>query len=64
MSNYKAELVRQNIVTRTDLMKLYHPPVRKSQLPSRDPFQMRKIVPRPESMSNLHNPGMNGTTGT
>lgn len=30
MSNYKAELVRHNIVTRTDLMKLYHPPVRKS----------------------------------
>lgn len=28
--NYKAELVRHNIVTRTDLMKLYHPPLKKS----------------------------------
>ena len=30
LSNYKAELVRHNIVTRTDLMKLYHPPLKKS----------------------------------
>ena len=41
LSNYKAELVRHNIVTRTDLMKLYHPPLKKSQLPHKDPFLMR-----------------------
>ena len=28
--NYKAELVRCNVVTRTDLIKLYHPPLKKS----------------------------------
>ena len=49
LSNYKAELVRHNIVTRTDLMKLYHPPLKKSQLPHKDPFLMRQIVPRPGS---------------
>ena len=49
LSNYKAELVRHNIITRTDLMKLYHPPLKKSQLPHKDPFLMRQIVPRPGS---------------
>ena len=53
LSNYKAELVRHNIVTRTDLMKLYHPPLKKSQMPHKDPFLTRQIVPRPESMNDL-----------
>lgn len=30
VSNYKAELVRHNIVTRTDLIKLYQLPLKKS----------------------------------
>ena len=53
MSNYKAELVRHNIVTRTDLMKLYHPPIRKAALPSKDPFLMRQIVPKTDSKADL-----------
>lgn len=53
MSNYKAELVRHNIVTRTDLMKLYHPPIRKAALPSKDPFLMRQIVPKTDSNADL-----------
>lgn len=48
--NYKAELVRCNVVTRTDLIKLYHPPLKKSQMPHRDPFVNRSIVPGPTSM--------------
>mmetsp|Transcript_23365 Transcript_23365/g.28979 ORF Transcript_23365/g.28979 Transcript_23365/m.28979 type:complete len:218 (+) Transcript_23365:2199-2852(+) len=56
MSNYKAELVRHNIVTRTDLMKLYHPPIKKASLPSKDPFLMRQIVPALESMGELPGP--------
>lgn len=48
--NYKAELVRCNVVTRTDLIKLYQPPLKKSQMPHRDPFVTRSIVPRPISM--------------
>lgn len=30
VSNYKAELVRHNIVTRTDLIRMYKPPLKKS----------------------------------
>ena len=44
MSNYKAELVRHNIITRTDLMKLYQPPLKKHQLPHKDPFLTKQIV--------------------
>ncbi len=38
LSNYKAGLIRHNIVARTDLMKMYQPPIKKSQLPNKDPF--------------------------
>ena len=34
-------------------MKLYHPPLKKSQMPHKDPFLMKQIVPRPESMNDL-----------
>lgn len=30
LSSYKAELIRHNVVTRTDLMRLYHPPLKQS----------------------------------
>ena len=60
LSNYKAELVRHNIVTRTDLMKLYHPPLKKNQMPHKDPFLTRCIVPRPES-SNGQNSNYGAT---
>jgi len=52
-SHYNAGLVRHNIVTRQDLMKLYQPPIKKSQLPTKDPFLTKTIVPRPESMQAL-----------
>ena len=40
----KAELVRNQIVTRTDLMKLYQPPVKKSQLPTANPFLSKNLI--------------------
>ncbi len=52
VSNLKAELIRNNIVTRKELIKLYRPPMRREQLPSENPFftrQMVSSVPRPEA---------------
>ncbi len=49
LSSYKAELIRHNVVTRTDLMRLYHPPLKQSQLPHKDPFVNRSIIPRPKT---------------
>ena len=44
VSLLKAELVRNNLVTRSDLMKLYQPPVKKSALLENNPFFNRSIV--------------------
>ena len=33
-------------------MKLYQPPLKKSQMPHKDPFLTRQIVPRPGSMKD------------
>lgn len=44
VSLLKAELVRNNLVTRTDLMKLYQPPVKKSALLENNPFFNKSIV--------------------
>lgn len=38
LSNLKSELVRSNLVTRTDLMKLYKPPPKKGEDQSKNPF--------------------------
>jgi hypothetical protein len=46
VSMLKAELVRNNLVTRTDLMKLYQPPVKKSSLLENNPFFNKSIVGR------------------
>ena len=40
----KAELVRNQIVTRTDLMKLYQPPIKRSQLPTANPFLSKNLI--------------------
>ena len=45
VSNIKAELVRNNIVTRNDLIKLYQPP-KKVILPVNNPFFTRTLVNR------------------
>ena len=44
VSNLKAELVRNNIVTRNDLMKLYQPPLKRAQIPSENPFFTKQMV--------------------
>lgn len=44
VSLLKAELVRNNLVTRSDLMKLYQPPVKKSAILQNNPFYSKSIV--------------------
>lgn len=45
MSKLKAELVRNNIVTRANLIKLYQPPkVHKMPTPNQNPFYNGEIV--------------------
>jgi len=38
LSNLKSELIRNNLVTRTDLIKLYQPPLKKGEDQSKNPF--------------------------
>ena len=40
----KAELVRKELLSRSDLIKLYQPPIPKSQLPTSNPFYTKTIV--------------------
>jgi hypothetical protein len=40
----KSELVRKNVVTRSDLMKLYQPPIKKSSLLENNPFHNKSLV--------------------
>lgn len=42
----KAELIRRNLLSRKDLMQLYRPPLKKSQLPQNNPFIARNMVTR------------------
>jgi hypothetical protein len=44
VSMLKAELVRKNLVTRSDLMRLYQPPTKKSSLLENNPFFNKTIV--------------------
>ena len=44
ISNYRAELIRHKIVTRTDMMKMYQLPLKRHQLPHKDPFLTKQIV--------------------
>ena len=44
MSNFMSGLVRHKFITRTDLIKRYQPPVKKSLNPQNDPFLMKKLV--------------------
>ena len=44
VSNLKAELIKNNIITRTDLMKLYRPPAKKEPTPQENPFFNRSFV--------------------
>ena len=44
IGSLKAELVRNQIVTRGDLMKLYQPPIKKSQLPTANPFLSKNLL--------------------
>jgi hypothetical protein len=43
-TNLKAELVRKELLSRSDLIKLYQPPIPKDQLPSSNPFYTKTIV--------------------
>jgi len=44
VSNLKAELVRNNLVTRNDLMRLYQPPIKKSSLLENNPFFNKSLI--------------------
>jgi len=47
----KAELVRKELLSRGDLIRLYQPPIPKSQLPTSNPFYTKTIVVRPSPYS-------------
>jgi hypothetical protein len=49
LSNLKSELVRNNLVTRTDLMKLYQPPLKKSEDPNKNPFHTNSFFNKPRN---------------
>lgn len=44
VSSLKSELVRNKLVTRTDLMRLYQPPMKRSQIPANNPFFTRTLI--------------------
>lgn len=43
-AHVKAELIRRNLLSRKDLMQLYRPPLKKSQIPQNNPFTNRSMV--------------------
>ena len=43
-ANFRADLVRNELLYRNDLMKMYHPPLKISQLPTNNPFYTKSIV--------------------
>ena len=45
-SYIKAELIRRNLLSRKDLMQLYRPPLKKSQMPANNPFTAKTMVSR------------------
>ena len=45
-SYIKAELIRRNLLSRKDLMQLYRPPLKKSQMPENNPFIAKTMVSR------------------
>jgi hypothetical protein len=42
----KAELIRRNLLSRKDLMQLYRPPLKKSQVAKNNPFIAKSLVGR------------------
>lgn len=42
----KAELIRRNLLSRKDLMQLYRPPLKKSQVAKNNPFLAKSLVGR------------------
>jgi hypothetical protein len=44
-SHVKGELVRKELLSRRDLLKLYQPPIPKSQMPTCNPFYTKTIIP-------------------
>ena len=55
ISNLKAELVRSNLVSRSDLMKLYKPLQAKEQQQENNPFFNKSMVPMASIPSNMSN---------
>ena len=51
LSSLKSELVRNNLVTRTDLMKLYKPPPKKGEDQSKNPFMSGSMFGRGDGIS-------------
>lgn len=45
-SYVKAELIRRNLLSRKDLMQLYRPPLKRSQIPENNPFVAKTMVSR------------------
>ena len=43
-ASVKAELIRRNLLSRKDLMQLYRPPLKKSEIPQNNPFTNKSMV--------------------
>lgn len=44
-ANIKSELIRRNLMSRKDLMTIYKPPTKKSQIPANNPFKKGAMMP-------------------
>lgn len=44
ISNLKGDLIRKNLVNRTDLMRLYQPPIKRSQVFENNPFYNKHLL--------------------
>ena len=54
ISNLKAELVRNNLVSRSDLMKLYKPLQAKEQQRENNPWFNKSMVPQASQPTNMN----------
>lgn len=45
-ANIKSELIRRNLMSRKDLMTIYKPPAKKSQIPANNPFKKGAMIPQ------------------
>ena len=61
VSNLKAELVRNNVIARADLMRCYRPQLQKQKLLDKNPFYNGKMVAGAQTVEVKNQMGLVGT---